>query len=166
MQHVKENKSKYKIMDDGQPLWTGFVTPVGQTSTAPFFEGIFLGHSPSRPLSLNYEKVKVSPGKINTCDYLANLTQFEATIWAKYIREWQWNKLLKIMTLVSRIQIWKSWIKILTMSLSHINATNAAIHLPVQVIWRLIWNSAMEKSQINATNVTMHPLGHTVWGPT
>ena len=48
------------------------------------------------------------------------------------------------MILVWRMQMWKSWIEILTMSLSHINATNAAIHLPVQVIWRLIWNSTME----------------------
>ena len=77
---------------------------------------------------------------------------------------WQWSKILKIMILVWRMQMWKSWIEILTMSLSHINATNAAIHLPIQAIWRLIWNSTMEKSQINTTNVTMHHTRQAIWG--
>ena len=31
---------------------------------------------------------------------MINLTQFEATIWAKQNTQWQWSKMLKIMTFV------------------------------------------------------------------
>ena len=48
--------------------------------------------------------------------------------------------------------------KILTMSLSHINVTNATILLLRHAIWGIIWKRTVEKSPTNATNVTMRPL--------
>ena len=113
-------------------------------------------------------KVKVCYGNytiviIGDQKSMINLIQFEATIWARHNTLWKWRKILKILTLVWMVQMWKSGRKILTMSLSHINATNAAIHLPKKVIWILILNSTMEKRQINATNVTMPRLRQVNW---
>ena len=63
------------------------------------------GNLPPKHLPFNYEKVKVCHGKVNNCDYWRlnvndKFTQFQATIWAKHNTQWQWSKILKIMTLV------------------------------------------------------------------
>ena len=73
----------------------------------------------------------------------------------------QWNKLVKMMTLVWRVR--KSWRKRLTMPISRTNATNATLSLLGQVIWGGIWKRTAEKNQMNATNVTMHPLMQALW---
>ena len=95
---------------------------------------------------------------------MINLTQFEATIRVKHNTQRQWSKILKIATLVWRMQMWKSWGKILTMTLNQTNATNVTMHLPMQAIWGHIWQSTVEKSQINATYVILHPLWQEIWG--
>ena len=54
--------------------------------------------------TLNHEKVKVCHGTLRLVIIeeqrsIKAFTQFEATIWAKQSTQWQWNKLLKVMTL-------------------------------------------------------------------
>ena len=93
-----------------------------------------------------------------------DLTQFGVTIWAKHNTHWQWNKLLKIMTLVWGMQMWKSWGKIMTMSLIQTHATNVTKHPQTQVIWGDIWKRTVEKSQTNATSVIMYPPMKAIWG--
>ena len=81
--------------------------------------------------------------------------QFEETIWARHNTQWQWNKFLKIASLVSRLQIGKSW---MSMSLNQTNATNVTMHHLMQGHSKDMWKHTVEKSQTNATSVTMHPL--------
>ena len=40
---------------------------------------------------------------------MINLNQFKTTIWAKHNTQWKWSKTLKMITLVWRMQMWKSW---------------------------------------------------------
>ena len=61
---------------------------------------------------------------------MINLIQFEATIWARHNTLWKWRKILKILTLVWVMEMWKCGRKMLAMSLSHINATNVTMQLP------------------------------------
>ena len=88
------------------------------------------------------------------------LTQFETTFWVKHKTPWQWNKILKIMTLVWRMQMWKSWRKMLK---SWTNVTNVTLPLLAENIWGHIWKHTVEKSQTNATSVIMHLFTQVPW---
>ena len=124
-------------------------------------------------LSFNYEKVKACHGKENNCDYWRpKVNDTFNSVWtnhsAKHNTQGQWSKILTIVTLAWRMQMWKSWRKILTMSCrdkkSHINATSATLHLLIQAVWGDIWKRTVEKSRTTATNVTLPLIGHTCWG--
>ena len=71
---------------------------------------------------------------------MINFTQFKA----KDTTKRQWNKIL-IMIMVWRMQKLKSSRKMLTGLKSHMNATNATMHLPIQAIWGHIWKAQWRK---------------------
>ena len=114
----------------------------------------------SHHLPFNYEKVKVRQGNktiVNIGDQISvttNFTQFAATICAEHWTPWQWSKIVKMMTLVWRMQVWK---------ISQINATSATLHLLIKAIWEHIWKRTVEKSQTNATTVTTRWVSPQVW---
>ena len=99
-------------------------------------------------LVVSLSKVKAYLGKVR----LWFLTQSQSLIWISLKEPFgqnttQWNKLVKIMTLIWRVR--KSWWKRQTMPLSQTNAINVTLHPSMHGVWRFIWKYTAEKSQCN-----------------
>ena len=142
--------------------------PLLGTNLTPFFlhaphTSAYLGHLPSlfgdtcqnicRSIVKKWNQAmkKVIWPKVNHI----YLTQFKTTPWTEHNTHWQWNKFLKMMTLVSRLKR-GNW--------SQLNATNVTMHFLRQAIWGHIWKNTVKRSQTNATNANFHPLMRALWG--